>query len=105
MSTNRFSLAPRHSTVSLVARLLPALVAASQAALWDAVTSPWRFLVSGGPRRLLRAPGKIRNISYTTLYLVLTFQPPEPLPQYITQPVAKGQTRDHEPRCYMAPSR
>lgn len=104
MSTNRFSHAHR-STASLVARLLPGLVSAGQAALWHAVTSPWRFLTSGGLRRLLRSRKKARHVGYTTLHLVLASQPPEPLPQYIIEVVAKDPASDQESRCYIAPSR
>ena len=34
----------------------------------------------------------------------LPTDPPEPVPQYIIELVANGQTSDHESRCYIAPS-
>ena len=103
MPTNRFSLDRRRST-ALLAQLLPALLAASLATAWSAATSPWHFFASGGALRLLRSRKRARHIGYTALHLVLAFQPPDPIPQYIVERVAKAQTSDQESRCYIAPS-
>ena len=103
MSTNRFSLAPRSST-TLLTRFLPSLCAATLATARSAATSPWHFFASGGALRLLRSRKRARHIGYTALHLVLAFQPPDPIPQYIVERVAKTQTSDQESRCYIAPS-
>jgi hypothetical protein len=103
MTTNSLSLAPRSSS-ALLAKLVPALAAASLAIACAVLSSPWHFVASGGVLRLLRCQNKLRRLGFALLLAMLAFRQPEPLPTSIVERVARSQVDGRVPvTCYVAP--
>jgi hypothetical protein len=103
MTTNCLSLAPRSSS-ALLAKLVPALAAASLAMACTVLSSPWRFVASGGLLRLLRCRNKLRRLGLALLLAMLAIREPEPLPPSIVERVARSQADQRESvACYVAP--
>ena len=104
MSTNRFSLAPRHSTASLVARLLRALLTACLVTAWGVATDTIRHLVRGEFACLLPHPRTAFRLALTTLNVADDLQPVEmPTPCAIERAV-EMQACVQKSGCYIAPN-
>jgi hypothetical protein len=88
MSTMHSSPAPTRNNVSLVARLLRALLAACLATASGVATRVVRHLVRGEFACLLPRLGTAFRIALTTLNVADDFQPVEPLPPYVVERIA-----------------
>jgi hypothetical protein len=91
MSYHQFSLASRHSGLSLFLRLLPPIPRACVQSTCAVAVAIWSFAVHGGLVDLLRSPKKVCNVSYIALHLVLSFQPPQFVPDVVLKRIAEEQ--------------
>ena len=82
MTRNRFSLAHRHNTGSLIARLVVAFAAACLASTGALAYSIARRAVGGDLAYFLPSRRKACNIGYAALRMIASVQPPQHLPEY-----------------------
>ncbi|MBT7301764.1 MAG: hypothetical protein HN849_19730 [Victivallales bacterium] len=82
MTRNHFSLAHRHNTGSLIARLVVAFAAACLASTGALAYSIARRAVGGDLAYFLPSRRKACNIGYAALRMIASVQPPQHLPEY-----------------------